>query len=81
MFLQFHRSAIKHGIAIEDIEHAVNHAMCIDDRADGTRLYLGSARNADLLEVSTITRPGAAEVVIHAMQMRPKYRRILPRGE
>ncbi len=80
MRLAIHESARKHGIADEDIEHAVNHAMSIDDRNDGTRLYLGSARNADLLEVSTLIRPGSAELAIHAMRMRPKYRRILPRG-
>jgi stringent starvation protein B len=79
MRLEIHRAARKHGISDKDIEHAVSHAMSVYDREDGTRLYLGSARNADLLEVSTIARPGTAEIAIHAMRMRPKYRRILPR--
>jgi hypothetical protein len=80
MKLKVHNAARKHGISDQDIKHAVNHAMSIDDRDDGTRLYLGPARDADLLEVSTITRVGSAEIAIHAMRMRPKYRRILPKG-
>jgi hypothetical protein len=51
--------------------------MSIDDRDNGTRLYLGSARNADLLEVATILTDGL-EIAIHAMKMRQKFRRLLP---
>ena len=76
--LEIHPSARKHGIADEDIEHAVNHAMAIDDiEHDDIRLYLGPARNAELLEVFTIPR-GGGELAIHAMRMRPKYRHLLP---
>ena len=52
--------------------------MSIDDQEDDTRLYLGPARDADLLEVVTIVRAGQPELAIHAMRMRPKYRRLLP---
>ena len=76
--LEIHPSARKHGVADEDIEHAVNHAMSIDDRDNQTRLYLGAARNADLLEVATIVHVDRSEVAIHAMRMRPKYGRLLP---
>jgi hypothetical protein len=48
----------------------MRHALAIDDQDDDTRLYLGPSRSADLLEV----------VTIHAMKMRPKYRRLLPGG-
>jgi hypothetical protein len=64
----------------EDIEHAVAQAMAIDDQDDDTRLYLGPARNADLLEVVTIVRDDGSELAIHAMKMRPTYRRLLPGG-
>jgi hypothetical protein len=37
-------SARKHGIADEDIEHAMRHALAIDDQEDDTRLYLGPSR-------------------------------------
>ena len=53
-------------------------AMAIDDQDDDTRLYLGPSRVADLLEVVTIVRADGSELVIHAMEMRAKYRRLLP---
>jgi hypothetical protein len=52
----------------------MRHALAIDD----TRLYLGPSRSADLLELVTIVRDDGSELVIHAMRMRPKYRRLLP---
>src|SRR5215210_6131745 len=52
--------------------------LAIDDQDDDTRLYLGPARSADLLEVVTILRADGSELVIHAMKLRPKYRRLLP---
>jgi hypothetical protein len=54
--------------------------MAIDDQEDDTRLYLGPARNADLLEVVTIVRDDASELAIHAMKMRSKYQRLLAGG-
>jgi hypothetical protein len=44
--LDIHPSARKHGIADADIEHAVTHAMAIDDTDDDARLCIGPARNA-----------------------------------
>jgi hypothetical protein len=76
--VEIHSSARKPGVADEDIEHAIDNVMSIDDQDDDTRLYLGPARNADLLEVVTIVRDDGSELVIHAMKMRPKYRRLLP---
>lgn len=52
--------------------------MSIDDQDDDTRLYLGPARDAELLEIVAIVREDGSELVIHAMKMRPKYRRLLP---
>jgi hypothetical protein len=78
--VEIHPSALKHGIADEDIEHAVAHAMAIDEQEDDTRLYLGPARSADLLEVVTIVRDDGSELAIHAMRMRPQYRRLLSGG-
>lgn len=75
-------SALKHGVLVEDIEHAVNNAMVIDDLDDDLRLYLGPDRSAALLEVITLVRDDdEPELVIHAMSMREKYRRLLPGGE
>lgn len=76
--MEIHSSAQKHGVGDEDIEHAIDNAMSIDDQDDDTRLYLGPARNAELLEIVTLVRSDGSELVIHAMKMRPKYRRLLP---
>lgn len=75
--MEIHPSARRHGIADEDIEHAVTNAMAIEDQDDDTRLCLGPARDAQLLEVVTIVRDDGSELVIHAMRMRPKYQRLL----
>jgi hypothetical protein len=78
--VEIHPSARKHGIADEDIEHATSNAMAIDDQDDDSRLYLGPARNADLLEVVTIIKQDGTELAIHAMQLRRRYRPLLPGG-
>lgn len=79
--MDVHPSALKHGIAEGDIEHAIRQAMVIEDMEEDVRLYLGPTRNADPLEVVTIVRDDGSELAIHAMPMRPKYRRLLPGGE
>jgi hypothetical protein len=76
--VEIHPSARKHGLADADIEHAVANAMAIDDQDDDTRLYLVASRTAQLLEVVTIVRDDGSELAIHAMRMRPSYRRLLP---
>jgi hypothetical protein len=78
--VDIHPSARKHGIADQDIRHTMTNALTIDDQDGDTRLYLGPARNADLLEVVTILRDDATELAIHAMRMRPKYQELLPGG-
>lgn len=71
--------ALKHGVAASDIRHAFRHAMRRLDMVDGKYLYLGAARNGELLEVITGRRPDQTEIAIHAMRMRPKYANLLPR--
>ncbi|HLM87354.1 MAG TPA: hypothetical protein VK272_14335 [Solirubrobacteraceae bacterium] len=78
--MEIHSAARKHGIADADIQHAVEHAMTIENQDDDTRLYLGPARNAALLEVVTVVRDDGSELVIHAMKMRDTYQRLLPGG-
>jgi hypothetical protein len=76
--VEIHGSARRHGVADDDIRHAVNNAMAIDDQDDDTRLYLGPSTSGALLEVATIVRDDGTELVIHAMAMRSRYRRLLP---
>lgn len=75
--LRVHAAARKHGIADDDILHAVTHALALKDHPDDTRLYLGPARDGTPLEVVTLRRSNRPEVAIHAMKMRRKYRRRL----
>jgi hypothetical protein len=77
MILEIRQSARKHGVADADIEHAVRHAMSVDNQEDDMRLHLGPTRSATLIEVVTVSRLGGVEVAIHAMKMRSKYRRFL----
>jgi len=58
----------------------MRNALAIDDQDDDTRLYLGPARSAGLLEIVTIVRDDGSELAIHAMKMRAKYQRLLPGG-
>jgi len=74
-----HRAALKHGVSLPDIEHAMRHPMRVVPREDGARLYLGPARNAELLEVLTVLQPDESELAIHGMKMRPGYANLLPR--
>ena len=77
--VELHPSALRHGVAVEDIEHAVRNAMVIEELDDDLRLYLGPSRSAALLEVLTVARSdGRDDLVIHAMPMRDRYRRLLP---
>jgi hypothetical protein len=74
------RSALRHGIPGEDILHAVNHAMTVDEVGDDPVrwLVLGPDRAGNLLELVVMDRP-AGPAVIHAMPMRTQYRRLLPK--
>lgn len=62
----------------QDIEHAIENAIGIDDQDEDTRLHLGPARNAELLEIVTIVRDDGSELVTHALRMRRKYGQLLP---
>jgi hypothetical protein len=68
------------GSADADIDHAVEHAMTIEDQDDDTRLYLGPARSVARLEVATIVRDDGSEIAIHAMGIWTKYQRLPPGG-
>jgi hypothetical protein len=78
--VEIYASARKHGIADEDIVHAVEHALAVGEQDDGKVLYLGPDRAANLLEVVSVMREDGSEIVIHAMRMRAKYEPLL-RGE
>lgn len=72
--MEIFASARRHGVADEDIVHAMDHALVIADYEDDERcLYLGPNRTGNLLEVISVGTVDGVEIVIHAMPMRPMY--------
>ncbi len=78
--MDIYQSAGRHGIADEDMLHAIEHALVVGDRDDGKVLYPGPDRAATLLEVVAVVREDGSEIVIHAKRMHAKYEPFL-RGE
>ena len=76
------QSARRHGVEEEDIQHAVRHAVAVEEVAeDPTRyLLLGPDRAGNVLELVVMDRP-QGPAVIHAMPMRKQYERLLRRKE
>jgi hypothetical protein len=72
-------SALKHGVNADDIDHAIRHAIVIEEVGEDPARYLvlGPDRSANLLEVVILDRP-TGPVVIHATPMRTRYQRLLP---
>jgi len=75
-----HDSALRHGIAVGDIEHTLRQPIRVIERDDGSYLYLGAGRNAELLEVITVLKADGSELAIHAMKLRAKYANLLGDG-
>ena len=78
MRLLIHRSAYKHGIIDEDIHHAIDHALHIEDIDDDKVLYLGWDTATNLLEIVSYFPVDDLEIVVHAMPMRTRYESLLP---
>jgi hypothetical protein len=77
--VEIHGSARKHGVADEDILHAIDHAQAIEDIGEDPDrwLVLGPDRAANMLELVVLTTVEGDQLAIHAMPMRPAYQRLL----
>ena len=77
--VEIHVSALKHDVADEDILHATAHALAIEDAGEDPDrwLVIGPDRSGNLLEVVVLTTVEKTDLVIHAMPMRTKFRRLL----
>jgi len=78
--MQVHDSARKHGVEDEDIRHAIDHALAIEDAGEDPDrwLVIGPVRAGNLLEVVVLTTvEDGTQLAIHAMAMRAKFRRLL----
>jgi hypothetical protein len=77
--VEIHYSARSHGVADQDIFHAIDHALAIEDAGEDPDrwLIIGPDTAANLLEVVVMITAEGNQVVIHAMPMRDKYARLL----
>lgn len=77
--MEIRDSARKHGVADEDINHAIDHALAIEDAGEDPDrwLVIGPDRAGNLLEVVVMTTVEDTHLAIHAMAMRTKFRRLL----
>lgn len=69
--MEIHRSARRHDVADEDIEHAIAHSVTWAELGDDPPRYLlaGPDRSGNLLEL-VVLHVGGDELVIHAMPLR-----------
>jgi hypothetical protein len=72
-------SARRHGVDDDDVIHAVTHSLAVEDAGDDPNrwLVIGPDQAGNLLEVIVLITLEGDEIAIHAMPMRPKYRRLL----
>jgi len=79
--VEIHPSARNHGVANEDIRHATDHALAIEDAGEDPDrwLVIGPDRAGNHLEVVVLVTTEGTQLAIHAMRMRAKYRRLIER--
>jgi uncharacterized DUF497 family protein len=77
--VEVHDSARTHDVVVEDIDHAVDNALAIEDAGEDPDrwLVIGPDRAGNLLEVVVMTTIEDTQLAIHAMPMRAKLRRLL----
>jgi hypothetical protein len=77
--VEIHDSARKHGVADQDILHAIDHALAFEDVGEDPDrwLLIGPDTAGNLLEVVVLTTVEDIQIAIHAMPMRAKYLRLL----
>lgn len=77
-------SALRHGITVEEIIHAIEFALLEEDldvEPPYRRLRLGPDFAGNLLEVVTVAHDDdGSQLVIHAMKARKQYERLLDGG-
>lgn len=80
--MEIHNSAYKHGVGVEEIFHAIRHAVTVIDLepdADPPKvLAIGPDTAGNLLEIIWLELSGESQIVIHAMALRPVFWDLLP---
>ena len=74
--MEIHRSARRHGITDDDILHAIEHSLLVEDLGEDPDrwLVIGPDRAANLLEIVVLVTAEGDELIIHAMPLRAIYR-------
>ena len=67
------QAARKHGVADEDMLHAVSNPIAQWRLDDDFMMRVGPARDGDLLEVGVLGVDTDDAVIVHAMRARPQY--------
>jgi hypothetical protein len=67
-------SARKHGIHDDDMLHALNHPMFVEDLDEGFVMFVGADVAGNLLEIGVVDSADGP-IIVHAMTARPKYLR------
>lgn len=77
--MEIHPSARRHGITDEDILHAIEHSVVVEDLGEDPDrwLVIGPDHAANLLEIVLLITSDGDELIIHAMPLRPAYRKLL----
>jgi hypothetical protein len=77
--VEVHPSARRHGIGDDDILHAVEFSVVVDDVGEDPDrwLVIGPDCAGNLLEVVVLVTAEGDEVIIHAMPLRAVYRKLL----
>jgi hypothetical protein len=70
--VQLAPSAFRHDVPVDDIRHAVEHAIAMRE-LDDLDMYIGPARDGALLEIGISTREPLDGWVVHAMPARPRF--------
>jgi hypothetical protein len=65
-------SAHKHGIGDDDILHAYNNPIRVEELDDELFMLIGADRAGNLLEIGVVAVTDGP-LIVHAMEARPKY--------
>ena len=79
--MNIHDTALKHGIAPDDIRQAASWPLWVEDLDDDSparQLRLGFDTQGRLLETVVLVFDSGNEMVIHAMKARPQMLDLLP---
>jgi hypothetical protein len=67
-------SARRHGVADDDMRHALRNPVSVDYLDEGLTMLVGPRRDGELLEIGVVDGDHGP-VIVHADRARPKYLR------